>query len=433
MVFSSAPKSIEVLGSACLVLGFIHSFLVSGVRALGDRFKKRSFAYRTLHLLGEIEFVFAFWAFIFVILALFIRDARVGSYIGSLSFDEVVFLPIILILACTEPVLELASSLLLGVGDWIARNLGFSKKPLQRHSVRFFVLMVAGPVLGSLITEPAAMAVTARLLRREYFSSDRSLKFKYAAIALLFINISIGGTLTHFAAPPVLMVAKAWGWTSSFMFLHFGWKALVSSAVLVCIFLLRFKKEFKQLPSSFSIRDPRSSLGSMMVHLALMGLVIKCIHHPWINLEILLLYIAYRFFFEGDVRRLQIKDGLLVGLFLGGIVILGGQQAWWLKAVLASLNDLGIFVGATLLTGVVDNAALTFLGSQVPDLGESTKIVLMSGAVIGGGLTLVANAPNPAGYQILKDSFGAKGFQPLRLLVHAILPTTIVALLFWFL
>jgi hypothetical protein len=43
--------------------------------------------------------------------------------------------------------------------------------------------------------------------------------------------VSIGGTLTSYAAPPVLMLASAWQWDSGFMLAHFGWKAAV--AVLV--------------------------------------------------------------------------------------------------------------------------------------------------------------------------------------------------------
>ena len=45
------------------------------------------------------------------------------------------------------------------------------------------------------------------------------------------MNISIGGTLTHFAAPPVLMVARPWEWDTVFMFGHFGWRAALAIVV----------------------------------------------------------------------------------------------------------------------------------------------------------------------------------------------------------
>lgn len=56
------------------------------------------------------------------------------------------------------------------------------------------------------------------------------------------------------------------------------------------------------------------------------------------------------------------------------------------------------------------------------------KTALVAGAVTGGGLTLIANAPNPAGAAILKEKFSDGAIQPLGLLIAA-LPPTIVAVL----
>ena len=44
-------------------------------------------------------------------------------------------------------------------------------------------------------------------------------------------NISIGGTLSHFAAPPVLMVAGVWKWSMGHMITHFGYKAAISIVI----------------------------------------------------------------------------------------------------------------------------------------------------------------------------------------------------------
>ena len=115
---------------------------------------------------------------------------------------------------------------------------------------------------------------------------------------------------------------------------------------------------------------------------------------------------------------------------MGGLVTLGGLQGWWLKDIVASLKPTALFLSATGLTAITDNAALTYLGTLVPDLSELAKIALVSGAVAGGGLTVIANAPNPAGYGILQKSFGDEGISPLGLFMAALPPTLIAMTMF---
>ena len=118
-------------------------------------------------------------------------------------------------------------------------------------------------------------------------------------------------------------------------------------------------------------------------------------------------------------------------MFLGGIIQFGAFQKWWLTPVLQQLSEFALFVGAVSLTAVTDNAALTYLGSQVDGLSEASKYALVAGAIAGGGLTIIANAPNAAGYSILRNKF-ADGIKPLNLLVAALLPTAIAVILLWF-
>ena len=122
--------------------------------------------------------------------------------------------------------------------------------------------------------------------------------------------------------------------------------------------------------------------------------------------------------------RLKVKESLLVAFFLAGLVCLGSMQEWWLKPLLSQMGDLVLFLGATSLTSITDNAALTYLGSLV-ELSDSSKYSLVAGAVAGGGLTVIANAPNPAGFGILRESFGAEGINPLKLFIWALIPTII--------
>ena len=93
------------------------------------------------------------------------------------------------------------------------------------------------------------------------------------------------------------------------------------------------------------------------------------------------------------------------------------------------LGQWPLMLGATVLTGFNDNALITFLASQVPGLLDPQKFAIMAGAIAGGGLTVIANAPNPAGQGILKGYFGGT-VNPLGLLLAALVPTALVVAAF---
>jgi Na+/H+ antiporter NhaD/arsenite permease-like protein len=120
-----------------------------------------------------------------------------------------------------------------------------------------------------------------------------------------------------------------------------------------------------------------------------------------------------------------------VAFFLAGLVVLGGQQRWWLQPLLQGMDSTSVYFGATALTAVTDNAALTYLGSLVEGLSDGFKYALVAGAVTGGGLTVIANAPNPAGYSILRQYFNDGAISPLGLLVAAVPPTMVAIVAFW--
>jgi hypothetical protein len=96
---------------------------------------------------------------------------------------------------------------------------------------------------------------------------------------------------------------------------------------------------------------------------------------------------------------------------------------------LKRLDEFPLFVGATILTAFNDNAAITYLATLVPGFTEALKYSVVAGAVTGGGLTVIANAPNPAGQAILQRFF-PDGISPMGLLLGAILPTAILSLCF---
>jgi Na+/H+ antiporter NhaD/arsenite permease-like protein len=293
---------------------------------------------------------------------------------------------------------------------------------------------VLGPLLGSFITEPAAMTLLALLLKRRYFDQGISSKLAYATLGLLFVNVSIGGTLTHFAAPPVLMVAAKWDWGFAFMFQNFGWRAASACLVSATLITAMFYKELK------AIRVERDNSGRIpawltALHLVSLGAVVGFAHHPDVFLGILVLFLGLVVATQEFQDELKLREGLLVGFFLAGLVTLGSLQAYWLKPLIQSLDGNALFFGATGLTAITDNAALTYLGSLVEGISDELKYALVAGAVTGGGLTVIANAPNPAGVGILQGSkvFQGEGISPLGLFLGALMPTAVAIVFFWLL
>jgi len=302
--------------------------------------------------------------------------------------------------------------------------------PIPRRMALYIVTLIVGPILGSFITEPAAMTVTALLLKENFFDHSMSTRFRYATLGLLFVSISIGGTLTHFAAPPVLMVAAAWKWDTPFMLQVFGWRSsavIVISTICTAVF---FRKELTAATASNQRLDDSTTkkpkLWLAASHLIFIALTIFHSHHVAFFIPIFLFFLGWCAVTKEYQDELRIRESLLVAFFLGGLVTLGQLQDWWLKPLLANLGSTPLFWGSLTLTAVADNAALTYLGTLVPNLTDEAKYALVAGAVAGGGLTVIANAPNPAGYGLLRETFGEGGINPLALLVGA-LPYTVLA------
>jgi Putative Na+/H+ antiporter len=370
------------------------------------------------HLLGEVEVVFGFWAMVLVLVILVGQGTgQATHYLETRNFTEPMFVFAIMVIAGTRPILELGTVAV----QALARLL-----PLGRTMAFYGLLLSMVPLLGSLITEPAAMTLAALLLRDRYFVPGRSSRFKYVTLGVLFVNISIGGTLTSFAAPPVLMVAGPWGWDSAFMFTHFGWKAAIVVVLNAAAATLLLRRELGDSADAgiTTIRAP-APVAVMAVHLLFLTGVVVFAHHPPIFIGLLLFFLGFATAYAQHQDRLMLREGLLVAFFLSGLVVLGGQQTWWLKPLLLSLDSDAVFYGAVLLTAVTDNAALTYLGSLVPGLSQEFKLALVAGAVTGGGLTVIANAPNPAGVAILRGRFEDESVHPLWLLLAALPPTAL--------
>ena len=152
---------------------------------------------------------------------------------------------VIMTLASTRPILKLTEAVMQKIANLLGGTL----------IAWWFTILTAGPILGSLITEPAAMTISALLLANKFYDLGPSVRLKYATLGLLFVNISVGGTLSNFAAPPVLMVASPWNWDIAYMIVHFGWKAILGIVVSNGLYFLFFRRELMEMQNKIFIAD----------------------------------------------------------------------------------------------------------------------------------------------------------------------------------
>lgn len=418
-----APDPVALFSAAIFAAAVIHTFSTRSIERLAHGDASHAGLWR---LLAEVEVVFGFWAAVLIA----VMVSRLGTlealtYLESRNFTEPAFVFVVMVIAASRPVIDFSGAAL----RYIAALL-----PLTPALAYYVTLLSVGPLLGSAITEPAAMTLTALLLRDRYFGRSAPPKFMYATVGVLFVNISIGGTLTPYAAPPVLMVAERWGFDLPFMLQNFGWKAALAvfaNAIGVAFLFRSYLRSMPKPPAATGRLDTPGWI--VAIHLSFLIAVVVFNHHPTVFAALFLFFLGFVEAYQRHQSPLILREGLLVGFFLAGLVVIGGQQKWWLQPLLSELDAGTLFTGAMLLTAITDNAALTYLGSLVDGVSEEFKYSLVAGAVTGGGLTVIANAPNPAGFAILKNSFEGGTISALGLGAAALVPTTIAAAAFWLL
>ncbi len=546
LVHRASALPFNVVATLIFVLAIAHTFLSSRFLEIAHKFEhehaelkaarkvpKHSVSHgaELFHFLGEVEVIFGLWAIALAVavIAFFDWSTFVGYVSYRVNFTEAMFVVVIMALASTRPILRISEAFM----DRVARILGGSVKAW------WFTVLTLGPLLGSFITEPAAMTISALLLAKKFYELEPGEAFKYATIGLLFVNVSVGGTLTHFAAPPVLMVASPWDFDFVHMLTNFGWKATLGILLANLLYFVVFRAQFAQLEEQFAFRSlkdevrkkylPRDLMESdwdamhpvimeeqqfarkleaqiaavadqhrtslepkyfeeiaargidrdlaqrafderfeeikvakirediplmlppaqrprfvdpdwddredpvplwvTAVHVAFMAWTIFNAHDPELFVAAMLFFLGFAVITSPYQNRIDLKPALLVGFFLGGLVMHGGLQGWWIEPVLGSLGEVPLMISATVLTAFNDNAAITYLSTLVPNFSDELKYAVVAGAVAGGGLTVIANAPNPAGQSLLKKHF-ENGVSPAKLLLGALAPTLIVWLLF---
>ena len=541
-----AKEPFNLVATLIFFLAIVHTFMTGRFMVISHKWEKAHAAKiksgqahrdsvhhgaELFHFLGEVEAVFGIWVIALVIAIFGFYDWKtVVSYIGyRVNFTEPLFVVVIMTLAATRPILRLSEAIIRKIANLLGGTL----------TAQWLTVLTIGPLLGSFITEPAAMTISALVLARIFYELEPGNKFKYATLGLLFVNISVGGTLTHFAAPPVLMVAGPWKWSTAHMLGNFGWKAvigiLLSNGIYFWVFrkemekleqqsmLVRLKDEiqekylkrrdmdarFEELVSKVNeeqatlsvvnkqiqdvvgevrerlekryipqlvdkgidkdlveqafgqrfgeirLRAMRRGLPALLppeqrgtftdpdwdnrddpvpvwvtaAHVFFMVWTILNAHHPELFIPGMLFFLGFAEVTKPFQNRINLKPALLVGFFLGGLVIHGGVQGWWIAPILGNLAEIPLMLGATILTAFNDNAAITYLSTLVPNFSASLKYAVVAGAVAGGGLTIIANAPNPAGVSILKKYFNDE-VSPAGILAGALVPTAIMLLIY---
>ncbi|VWX61943.1 conserved membrane hypothetical protein [Burkholderiales bacterium 8X] len=412
---------IQWIAAAVFAVALLHTFSVKQFERLSLRYPRHAGLF---HLLGEVEVVFGFWAIVLMLLMALVAGGDPAlAYLESRNYTEPMFVFVVMVIAASRPVLRTVMASV----DLVARLV-----PIRTPVATAWLGLAAVPLLGSLITEPAAMTIAALMLAPQIFRPQVPEGIKYLALGVLFVNVSIGGTLTSYAAPPVLMVATTWQWDSAFMLATFGWKAALAVLVnaTIATFLLRGHLHAAPVGNDRLPPADRVPMSVVAVHLVLLAGVVLFAHHPIVFLGLFLMFLGFTQAYERHQSPLIIKEALLVGFFLAGLVVLGGLQQWWLQPIVSGLSPVALFFGALGLTAITDNAALTYLGSLIVGISDPAKYMLVAGAVAGGGLTVIANAPNPAGVALLKRGFADETIGAGGLLMGALGPTAIAAAAF---
>jgi hypothetical protein len=407
--------SIEIVATALFALALIHTFAAKSFERLSHRYPAHAGVF---HLLGEVEVVFGFWALVLVVaMALMQGSDSAIAYAESRHYTEPLFVFVVMVVSASRPILKCVNALVLGLAQAL---------PMRTVVAQVWLCLAFVPLLGSLITEPAAMTIAALILAPVVFRAEVPERVKYFALGCLFVNISIGGTLTAFAAPPVLMVAQTWNWSNAFMASTFGWKAALAVFINATLVVWVLRQHLVDAKPDAN-KDEAIPLPVTLVHLAFLVAIVLLAHHAILFISLLLLFMGFVQAYERYQSPLILKEALLVGFFLAGLVVLGGLQQWWLQPIVSSLEPVALFWGGLGLTAVTDNAALTYLGSLIEGLSFPSQYMLMAGAVTGGGLTVIANAPNPAGVALLRGGFEDQSVGAGGLFAGACLPTAIAA------
>ena len=429
VVYRAEFDPLNLISTIIFTLAIIHTLLATKILAYAKSLEKKegkTFKAEVIHFLGEVETIFGIWVIpLLLVITYFHGWNSAVEYLNSRNYTEVMVIVVIMTLAATYPITSIAEKGLHWLASWGGNT----------PTAWWLVLLTIGPLFGSFITEPGAITITGLLLAKHFYRYGVSEKLSYATLGLLFTNISVGGVLTSYAAPPILVAAKQWHWDTPFMLINFGWKAVIGIVLANALYFYYFRKEFAQLNKREKLHEGEREtskpvpLWITLVHILFLILVVIHLHDPVVFIGIFMIFLGFYEVTSAYQKPLNMRSPLLVGFFFGGLIIHGGLQEWWITPLLQNVGEWSILGIAMLLSPFNDNAAVTYLASLIPDLKDSLKYPLVVGAISVGGLTVIANAPNPAGQQIL-SSFFKGGISGKKLFYGAAIPALIMVATF---
>ncbi|HSX12076.1 MAG TPA: putative Na+/H+ antiporter [Rhabdochlamydiaceae bacterium] len=388
--------------------------------------KRISFIAEMLRFLGEIEIVFALWVIPLVIVIFSFYDWKTAiNYLDTRLYEEPFFIVIVMSLASTRPIFQLAEKMI----HFLAKRVG------DTPGAWWLIVMTLSPILGSIITEAAAITIGALLLKNRFYNYGVSKKLAYSTLGLMFVNFSVGGMLTNLAAPPSLILSNCYKWGAADFFHQFGIKTLFGILGVNLAYFFIFRKEFQALKKKSSEwvvkKEEKIPLWITFAHLLFISWVIYMKEYSPIFTGTYLLFLGFHHATRPYQSQLSIRQPLMVGLFLIGLIIHTEFQKWWIEQLLTHLNYGQMLLTGLVVTAFTENSIVASLSCLIPDLTPLLKYALVAGFIAGGGLTVIAHAPNLVGQTILKRYF-RKGVSPLYLFLGALGPTLVFVAIYYF-
>lgn len=403
----------QITSTIIFFLAIVHTFLTprfftyseklaSRKKSDPERWKHYHFLSELFYLLSEVEVVFGFWLFPLLLAFTILRGwNETVAYLNSREYTHAIYITVILVVIGSRPIITFSEKVL----EWVAR--------LGRDSpgAWWWSILTLGPVLGSLIKEPAAMGLSAILLNKKFYPYQPSRAFRYATLGLLFANISVGGMLTNFASRALFIVADKWDWNEGYMLSKFGWKVIIGLIISTGLYFLIFYKEFKKanFPKALPTYEKEESESPppfwiTLIHIIFVALIVLTEESVPLFLGIFLIFLAFWRATSFYQTPLHLKSAILIGFFFASLIIHGELQEWWIIPLMRSINNFGAMILSFFLSAFVDNAIVSYITLEIPYYNDLKHYLVIAGAMSAGGLTLIANAPNPAGHAILRLS-----------------------------
>ncbi|MCE5318366.1 MAG: putative Na+/H+ antiporter [Parachlamydia sp.] len=431
---------INLLFAACFLLAILHTYaahrFARRARQRGHREGasmgivpeggpegwKESFWADLLYFFGEVEVVFGVWCLvIFAVAGWLYGWDSVVAYMGSQDYSEAVYVAVALAMASTYPIMRFADKILSG----LARLGGGT--PLAW----WVLLLTLGPLLGALVKESVAMTIVALLLGRHFFACRPSRGLAYATLALLFTNISVSGLFTNFASSAIVVLSKAWNWDTPFMWQTFGWKGIAGIAASNLIYFGLFHRELRQLKSPKVEEDRQREVPWWVtaLHLAFLAWITLNSSLPTVVMGAFVLYLGVYQATASYQKFMDLREPLLIGFFLSSLILISGLQVWWIEPVVEGLHEHGLYLASLMLSAFTHNTSNTLLYSHLPHLTEQVKYLLVSAALVGGGMTIMANGPNLMACSLLNDYFDRE-ISFARLFLASLVPAQVLSIFF---